>query len=144
MAETNREDQELPEPLEIDGRVLEYNEKAISDHLKLFSNFMSRGHLIEQLNHPHVRDMFGRTSFMKGQRITVDMTVEDSMLSHLFMAAMYGTSEVDGKPLLFGGCTINQISFKGATVFSYHELSTIRAATDMLNSKLFPNGEQGQ
>lgn len=134
----------IPEPIIKNGRIIKYNEKAITDHLKLFSIFMSRGHVVEQLNNPHLMERIDYSCLIEGHKITIDATVKDSLFSSLLMTAMYGKSDFDDAPLLLAGLEINSISFKGATHFNDNELSVIMAATEILKNKLNPNNDGQQ
>jgi hypothetical protein len=137
-----KSEQQIPEPIEINGRVLEYSEKAISDHLKLFGNFMSRGHLIEQLNSRTLMERMENLCQIKGNRITIEAVVEDSLLSSLLMNAMFGSSDIDGKPMLLAGLRIDSISYGGSASFSEQEQQVLGMAAAIIKQKLFPNEKE--
>lgn len=134
----------IPDPFIKNGRVIEYSEKAISDHIQLFSRFKSKANLLEQLHNEFFIENIDSVSFIKGQKITIEATVQDSVLSSLVFNAMYGKSESDGKALWLAGIEIHCISFEGATHFDENELSVIMAATEILKNKLNPNNDGQQ
>lgn len=111
--------------INIQGKVLEVNKKAIEDSINFFKELSEKSvneslKNLSRLNHNEL-DYASINFFSKGKKLWLEVTVEDSYMSHFLFKWIYDQD----RPYLMG-CSIDSIHFSMPSEFTEDEKMAIR------------------